>query len=101
MSMFSPADRKVPITAPSSSSSTSRVLIRRRSSSTSISIGTSPSGAISSSGVIANEYIGGLAHQVDSVLAQLVGGSHHLSVGLIGALVDDQIGELGGDIRGR
>ena len=44
----SPALRDVPITQPSSSCSTSRVVMTRRSSSTSISTGTSPNGAISS-----------------------------------------------------
>src|ERR1035441_5378935 len=95
--MFSPADRIVAITLPSSSSSTSRASMIRRSNSTSISTGTSASDAISSKGVI-----GGLVHQVYSVLAELVDRRHHFRVRLIRALVDNQVRELGGEVhRGR
>src|ERR1051325_3658404 len=96
MSMFSPAERDVPITLPSSSASTSRAGTMRRSSSTSITTVTSPSDAISSWG-----FIGGLVDKVYSGLAQLIGGAHHPGVRLIPPLIHDEVGELPGDIDGR
>src|SRR5215213_4651646 len=96
MSMFSPAERDVPITLPSSSASTSRAETARRSSSTSITTGTSPSDAISSWG-----FIGGLADKVDSALAQLVGRGDHPRVRLVAPLIDDQVRELLGDVHRR
>src|SRR4051794_2243163 len=95
MSMFSPAEREVPMMLPSSSANTSRAGTVRRSSSTSITTGTSPSDAISSWG-----FIGGLVDQVDSVLAQLVGRGHHARVRLISTLIDNQVRELLRDVHG-
>src|SRR5581483_2047139 len=98
MSMFSPADRDVAMTLPCFHSSTRRVVNTRRSSSISISTGTSPSVPISSCGVIARFQS---ADQVDGVLAQLILRRYHPRIGLIPALVDDQVGEFPGDVRGR
>src|SRR5215471_18113963 len=96
MSMFSPAERPVAMMLPSRKSSTSRVVRGRRSSSISTSTGTSPSGAISSWGVI-----GGSTDQIDRVLAQLILRRDYPRIGLIAALIDDQVGEFMRDIDRR
>src|SRR5690348_15037098 len=91
-SMVSPADRCMAITLPFSRARMSRTGMIIRSSSTSTSIGMSARAAICSSGVIL------LWFQVDRVLAELIHRGDHARVGLISALIDDQIGELLGDI---
>src|SRR5215471_17465710 len=104
--MFSAALREVPITQPSSSCRTSRVVMMRRSSSTSISTGTSAMGAISSWGVIYLPRIdrrnrrNALVDEIDGFLAELVHGSHHAGICLVTPLQNNQIGELTGDIDG-
>src|SRR5215467_3129975 len=105
MSMFSPALREVSISEPSSSRSTSRVVMTRRSSSTAISTGTSLSGAISSRGVIVFRLIDrpskakALVDQVDGFLAELVHRGDYTGVSLVAALEHNQVGELAGDIH--
>ena len=70
-----------------------------RPSSISMSTGTSAKSAISCRGLMTrHRYL----IKLMVVLAQFVDGSHHLGIGLISALVDDQVGEFGRDIyRGR
>src|SRR5208337_1683552 len=96
MSMLSPAERFIRITLSCSSSRICAMVRTLRSSSTSTSIGTSATWAISSSGVTGAPY---LLLQVDGVLAQLIDRRHHFTVRLISALQNDEIGELLCDIN--
>src|SRR5215467_14119702 len=103
MSMFSPAERDVPIRLPSLSSSRSRIVRMRRSSSTSMSRGTSANSARRSSGSGAAVGVGIVgcalaAHQTNSVLAQLVHRGHYPGVSLVIALQHDHVRKLSGDI---
>jgi len=42
-----------------------------------------------------------LLNEFDCVLAQFVSGGHDLGIGLVGGLINDQVGELGCDVDRR
>src|SRR5271170_7247026 len=98
MSIFSPAERCISRTLPSSSSSISDSFIHRRSSSTSTSIPTSAMCATCSCGVMK---VLPLALQIDRLLHDVVFGRDHLGVRLIPTLVREQIRKLLSDIYRR
>src|SRR5579864_1016830 len=100
--MFSPADRVMAMTLPSSSSRIFCTESIRRASSTSTSMGTSAKRVISFRAIaLFSGLCPELTDQVHGVLAQLIGCVHDFGVGLVTALVDDHIGEFLGDIHGR
>src|SRR5579871_1169094 len=75
------------------------MLMILRPSSTSTSTGTSVKSAISSSELISGAVY--LVNQSDGRLAELIHGRNDLGVGLITALINDQIGEFGCDVDRR
>src|SRR6202044_2632714 len=95
--MLSPAERAMRITLSGPSSRICAIVITRRPNSTSTSTGTSARSVICSSGVM----MGISLDQIDRVLAQFIDSIDHFGVGLVAALVNDQIGELRRDIDGR
>src|SRR5580704_9408524 len=95
MSRFSPAERGISIILSISRSSRAPIFIGTRSSSTSISRGTSAILATCCAGVMAYLRL----DQADRLLQNLVFGGDHARVGLIGVLERNQIAELGGDIH--
>src|SRR2546423_927073 len=95
MSMLSPADRSISMMLPTSRPTISPICITRRSSSTSISSGTSSIAATSFMGVM-----NALLLQVDSGLTDLLGRRDYLGVGLIPALINNEVRKFARDIYG-